>query len=158
MKTCFFVFLASTILFSQTGCLKGSASQSCTPASPSSEEPSIIAYASANGIHATKHSSGLYYEIISQGSGPTPAADSKVYVTYVGKLLDGTVFDQQANSDQTGWPLKSLIEGWQIGLPLIQKGGEIKLIVPSALGYACGNGTIPANAILYFDVHLVDVQ
>jgi len=158
MKTFFLAFVGGIVLFSQTDCLKGSSSQSCTPASPSSEEPSITAYASAQGINATKHSSGLYYEIISQGSGATPTPDSKVYVTYVGKLLNGTVFDQQANSDQTGWPLKSLIEGWQIGLPLIQKGGEIKLIVPSALGYACGNGTIPAGAILYFDVHLVDVQ
>ena len=158
MKTFFLVFLAGTILFSQTGCLKSSSSQSCTPASASSEEPSITAYASANGINATKHSSGLYYEIISQGSGATPTADSKVFVTYVGKLLNGTVFDQQANSDQTGWQLKSLIAGWQIGLPLIQKGGEIKLIVPSALGYGCGNGVIPAASILYFDIHLVDVQ
>jgi FKBP-type peptidyl-prolyl cis-trans isomerase len=158
MKTLFLVFLAGMILSSQAGCLKGGASQSCTPASPSSEEPSIMAYASANGINATKHSSGLYYEIISQGSGATPTADSKVFVTYVGKLLDGTVFDQQANSDKTGWPLKSLIAGWQIGLPLIQKGGEIKLIVPSSLAYGCGNGTIPPTAILYFDVHLVDVQ
>ena len=158
MKTFFLVCLAGTILLSQTGCLKSSVSQTCSPASPSSEEPSITAYASANGINATKHSSGLFYQIISQGSGATPTLDSKVYVTYVGKLLDGTVFDQQANSDQTGWQLKSLIQGWQIGLPLIQKGGEIKLIVPSALGYGCGNGTIPAGAILYFDVHLVDVQ
>jgi FKBP-type peptidyl-prolyl cis-trans isomerase FkpA len=158
MKTLFLVLVGGMILFSQTGCLKGSASQSCTPASPSSEQPSITAYASAQGINATKDSSGLYYEIISHGNGATPTADSKVFVTYVGKLLNGTVFDQQTDPDKTGWPLKSLIEGWQIGLPLIQKGGEIKLIVPSAFAYACGNGTIPPNAILYFDVHLVDVQ
>jgi len=158
MKTFVLVLVGGMLLYSQTGCLKSSASQSCTPASPSSEEPSITAYATAQGINATKHSSGLYYEIISQGNGPTPTADSKVFVTYVGKFLNGTVFDQQANSDQTGWQLKSLIEGWQIGLPLIQKGGEIKLIVPSALGYGCGNGVIPASTILYFDVHLVDVQ
>jgi len=51
-----------------------------------------------------------------------------------------------------------LIAGWQIGLPLIHKGGEIKLIVPSSLAYGCGNGPLPANSILYFDIHLVDVQ
>ena len=59
---------------------------------------------------------------------------------------------------QTGWTLGSLIPGWQIGLPLIQKGGEIKLIVPSSLAYGCGSGPLPPNSVLYFDIHLVDVQ
>jgi FKBP-type peptidyl-prolyl cis-trans isomerase FkpA len=158
MKTFFLVFLGSVILVSQTGCLKSSSSQSGTPASVSSEEPAIIAYASANGINTTRHSSGLYYEIISPGNGATPSANSKVFVTYTGLLLDGRVFDQQADANQTGWVLGSLIAGWQIGLPLIQKGGEIKLIVPSSLAYGCGNGALPPNSILYFDVHLVDVQ
>ena len=158
MKTFFLVFLGSAILLSQTGCLKSSSSQSCTPASVSSEQPSILAYAANNGIFATRHSSGLYYEIISTGSGATPSTNSKIFVTYTGKLLDGRVFDQQADSSKTGWVLNTLIEGWQIGLPLIQKGGEIKLIIPSALAYGCGNGILPANSILYFDVHLADVQ
>jgi FKBP-type peptidyl-prolyl cis-trans isomerase FkpA len=159
MKTFFLVLLGGVMLFSQTGCLKSSSSQSsCTPASVSSEEPAIIAYASANGINTTRHSSGLYYEIISPGNGATPSVNSKVFVTYTGKLLDGRVFDQQANADQTGWVLGTLIVGWQIGLPLIQKGGEIKLIVPSSLAYGCSSGPLPANSILYFDVHLVDVQ
>jgi FKBP-type peptidyl-prolyl cis-trans isomerase FkpA len=72
-------------------------------------------------------------------------------------LLDGRVFDQQTNAIKPAG-LGTLIAGWQIGLPLIQKGGEIKLIVPSSLAYGCGNGPLPANSILYFDIHLVDVQ
>jgi FKBP-type peptidyl-prolyl cis-trans isomerase FkpA len=159
MKAFFLVFLGGVILFSQTGCVKSSSSHSCTPAPVSSEEPAIIAYASANGITTTRHSSGLYYEIISPGGGGvTPSVNSKVFVTYTGKLLDGSVFDQQANADKTGWVLGTLIAGWQIGLPLIHKGGEIKLIVPSSLAYGCANGPLPPNSILYFDVHLVDVQ
>jgi FKBP-type peptidyl-prolyl cis-trans isomerase FkpA len=156
----FFLFLlgGGVLLVSQTGCLKSSSSQSCTPASVSSEEPAIIAYASANGINTTRHSSGLYYEIISPGNGASPSSTSKVFVTYTGQLLDGRVFDQQADATKTGWVLGSLIAGWQIGLPLIQKGGEIKLIIPSSLGYGCDNGALPPNSILYFDIHLVDVQ
>jgi FKBP-type peptidyl-prolyl cis-trans isomerase FkpA len=158
MKTFFLAFLGGVILFSQAGCLKSNPTQSCTPASVSSEEPSILAYAANNGINYTRHSSGLYYEIISTGSGVAPSVNSKIFVTYTGQLLDGRVFDQQANADQTGFVLGKLIAGWQIGLPLIQKGGEIKLIVPSSLAYGCGNSALPANSILYFDVHLVDVQ
>ena len=158
MKTFFLVLLGGVILFSQGGCLKSSSSQSCTPASVASEEPTILAYAANNGIFVTHHSSGLYYQIISTGSGATPSVNSKVFVTYTGKLLDGRVFDQQADSSKTGWVLGSLIAGWQIGLPLIQKGGEIKLIIPSSLGYGCDDSRLPANSILYFDVHLTDVQ
>jgi len=159
MKTLFLVLLGGVMLLLETGCVKSnSSSQSCTPASVSSEEPTIVAYAAANGINATKHNSGLYYEIISPGSGATPSLTSKVYITYTGKLLDGRVFDQQSDANKTGWILNQLIQGLQIGLPLIQKGGEIKLIVPSSLAYGCGNAVIPPNAILYFDVHLVDVQ
>lgn len=158
MRTFFLAFLGTILIFSQTGCLKSHSSPSCTPASVSSEEPSITAYAAANGINATRHSSGVYYEIISPGSGTAPSPNSRVYVTYTGKLLDGRVFDQQANSDQTGWQLGTLIAGWQIGLPLIQKGGEIKLIIPSSLAYGCQNGPLPQNSVLYFDIHLVDVQ
>jgi len=158
MKTFFLVLLSGVVLFSQTSCLKSSSSQSCTPASVSSEEPAMIAYASAEGINTTRHSSGLYYEIISPGNGAAPSANSKVFVTYTGKLLDGRTFDQQTDAAKTGWTLGSLIPGWQIGLPLIQKGGEIKLIVPSSLAYGCGSGPLPPNSVLYFDIQLVDVQ
>jgi len=158
MKTFFFVLVSSVILFSETGCIKSTTPQSCTPKSVSSEEPTILAYASANGITATRDASGLYYQVITPGTGGAPSATSKVFVTYTGTLLDGTVFDQQTNAAQTGWVLGSLIQGWAVGLPLIQKGGEIKLIVPSSMAYGCNGGSLPANAILYFDVHLVDVQ
>jgi FKBP-type peptidyl-prolyl cis-trans isomerase FkpA len=157
MKT-FFTVLLTGLVLSQTGCLKSSTSQSCTPASVSSEEPAILAYASNNGIFGNHHSSGLYYQIISPGSGAIPTLNSKVFVTYTGELLDGRVFDQQADSSKTGWVLGSLIPGWQIGLPLIQKGGEIKLIIPSSLGYGCDDSRLPVNSILYFDIHLLDVQ
>jgi len=158
MKIFFLALLTVAILLSQSGCQKKSSASSCTPASVASEEPTILAYAANNGIFATRHSSGLYYEIISQGNGATPSVNSKVFVTYTGKLLDGRVFDQQADSSKTGWVLGSLIAGWQIGLPLIQKGGEIKLIIPSSLAYGCDDSRLPANSILYFDVHLADVQ
>jgi FKBP-type peptidyl-prolyl cis-trans isomerase FkpA len=58
-----------------------------------------------------------------------------------------------------------LIEGWKIGLPLIQKSGKIKLYIPPSLGYGASdikdnNGVvvIPANSMLIFDVSLVDFQ
>jgi len=67
--------------------------------------------------------------------------------------------DQLSDPTRSGWTLSSLIEGWKIGIPLIKKGGRIKLIIPSALAYGCtGYASIPPNTPLYFDVTLTDVQ
>jgi len=155
MKKFLFISIAALFILN-TGCLKSS---ECKPQSVQSEEGTITTYAAANGITSIRHSSGIYYQIINPGSGVTPTLSSKIFVTYTGKLLNGTIFDQQANSSQTGFFLSQMISGWQIGIPLIQKGGEIKLIIPSSLAYGCtANGPIPANSVLYFDVVLVDVQ
>lgn len=138
------VFGAMLITFS--GCLKDN---SCDPKSVESEEAAIQAYAAANSINAVKHSSGLYYQIINPGSGPTPTVNSVVSARYVGKLTDGTIFDSQT-VNPVSFPL---------GIPLVQKGGTIKLIIPSALAYGCtGQGPIPGNSILFFEVNVVDVQ
>lgn len=129
------------------------------PVKPEAEEPTILAYANANGITATKHSSGLYYQVITQGSGPTPNLNSKVWVTYVGKHMDGTIFDQSTATPYNSY-LRDLIEGWQIGLQLIQKGGHIKLIIPSSLAFGCAvnSNVIGSNEVVFFDVQLIDVQ
>lgn len=146
--------LLTLLAFTAAGCLKD---DSCNPKSVESEQSAILAYASANGITATRHSSGLYYEVINPGSGTPPTLLSTVSVRYTGKLTNGTVFDSQTGTPVT-FPLNGVIPGWQIGIPLISKGGVIRLIIPSALAYGCtGIGSIPPNSILYFDVTLVDV-
>ncbi|MCW3109747.1 MAG: FKBP-type peptidylprolyl isomerase [Segetibacter sp.] len=153
-----FLWIAVLFLLTISGCSKKQ--EGCTPVSPQVEEAQITAYTSANGITAVKHSSGIYYQVIDPGTGATPTLYSKVYISYTGKLLNGTQFDQATNPNNTGWTLGSLIEGWQIGLPLIKKGGRIKLIIPSSLAYGCNGAgsTIPSNAVLYFDISLADVQ
>ncbi len=144
------------ILFVFAGCLKNDTT--CTPKTVQSEEAQIINYAATNGISATAHSSGLYYQVITPGSGARPSITSSVSVKYTGMLTDGTIFDQKT-SPTSLIPVKDVIAGWQIGLPLIQKGGTIKLIIPSSLGYGCtAFGVVPANSILYFEIELVDVQ
>lgn len=154
-KTIWVVSTSFFLLFSGLGCIKDTG---CKTKTVDSEQAAILSYAAANGISGTAHSSGIYYQIISPGTGATPTSSSKIYVTYTGKLLNGTTFDS-GSTPAGGWALSGLIQGWQIGIPLIQKGGHIKLIIPSSLGYGCqGFGSVPGNAILYFDVELTDVQ
>jgi FKBP-type peptidyl-prolyl cis-trans isomerase FkpA len=152
MRSVIFSILVSAILFSSCS------DNGCKPVSPESEEPQIVAFATANSIPAVKHSTGLYYHIVAQGSGPTPNVNSIVYVTYTGKTLDGTIFDQRTTP--VAFVLRDLLEGWKIGLQLIQKGGQIRLIVPSSLAYSCygAGGVISSNTVLYFDIQLIDVQ
>ncbi len=86
-----------------------------------------------------------------------PTSSSKVFVTYTGKLLSGTQFDQSSNV--ISFFLNQVIEGWQIGVPLIKKGGKILLLIPSAYAYGCnGSRSIPPNSVLFFDIDLIDVQ
>jgi FKBP-type peptidyl-prolyl cis-trans isomerase FkpA len=125
------------------------------PAKQAATDDSLIqAYISTNKINATKDPSGLYYSIITPGTGAYPTVNSTVSVDYTGKLLDGSVF---APPDHTLNSLGSFIQGWQIGVPHINSGGRILLIIPSALGY--GNSSpgagVPKNAVLVFTIDLL---
>jgi FKBP-type peptidyl-prolyl cis-trans isomerase FkpA len=125
------------------------------PAKQAATDDALIkAYIAANNITATKDPSGLYYSILIPGTGPYPTASSTVSVNYSGILLNGSVFAPTSHLQQ---PLTSLIRGWQIGIPFINAGGRILLIVPSALGY--GNSSpgpsIPANSVLVFTIDLL---
>jgi FKBP-type peptidyl-prolyl cis-trans isomerase len=133
--------------------------KACTQQDPSTEKTVIIDYCNANAITYTEHPSGIFYQIISPGTGIQVTTSSRVFMYYTGKYLNGTTFDQLSDPTRSGWTLSSLIEGWKIGIPLIKKGGRIKLIIPSALAYGCtGYASIPPNTPLYFDVTLTDVQ
>lgn len=112
-----------------------------------------------NNINAIKDQTGLYYEIINSGTGNvniTPS--SRVTIKYEGRLLNGKMFDNGDGKEQT-FILGQLIRGWQIGLPKIQKGGEIRLLIPPSLGYGDrAAGEIPANSALDFNIKLINVQ
>ncbi|WP_290713819.1 FKBP-type peptidyl-prolyl cis-trans isomerase [Flavihumibacter sp. CACIAM 22H1] len=138
-------------------CNKSNTNTSCTVVQPADEEQAILTYNAAKGITGIKDESGLYYEIIEPGTGGTPNLNSLIEIKYRGELTNGTVFDSQTDPTKTRWALRSLIPGWQIAIPKIKKGGKIKMVIPSALGYGCrANGNIPANSILFFEVELVD--
>ena len=131
----------------------------CVTKTVASEQAKMEQLATSQGMNWIQHSSGLLFEILAPGSGMTASSSSKIYVRYTGKLADGTVFDSLTDHTQSGWILGSMIAGWQLAVPLIQEGGRIRVVIPSSLAYGCGfQGTIPSNAILYFDIELVDVQ
>lgn len=130
---------------------------SCTGTSPALDSSALIAFAKDYGITAVADTSWLYYQIINQGTGPTPTGTSKITVNYVGKFMNGNDFD--STTSPLTFQLDSLITGWQYGLPKIQAGGRIKLLIPSALAFGCtGSAQVPPNSPLYFDITLISVQ
>jgi len=128
------------------------------------DDAAIQAYISANNIPAIKDPSGLYYQIITQGTGANPTASSTVLVNYTGKLLNGTIFDTTTGKTSFNTALyknggAQVIAGWEIGLPLVKAGGRILLIIPSALGYgATATGSIPASSVLVFTIDLLNTN
>lgn len=122
------------------------------------DESLILAHLEENEFEAERTDEGLYYEIIEPGEGDVfPKEDAIITIKYKGTLLDGTVFDQTFGEDTATFALNQLIQGWQIGIPLLQKGGKIKLYIPSAIGYGSnGTGGIPPCSVLVFDIELLD--
>ncbi len=137
-----------------------SACQKDTDGSPdeqaSIDEQKINQFIAEKALTTLRHSSGVHYIIIEPGSGSIIYnGNTNVTVKYTGRLLDGTIFE----SNVISYKLGGLIAGWQIGVQLVQKGGKIRLIIPSGLAYGReGIGGIPPNAVLDFDIELLEVS
>ncbi|HEV8270757.1 MAG TPA: FKBP-type peptidyl-prolyl cis-trans isomerase [Chitinophagaceae bacterium] len=103
---------------------------------------------------------GIYYTILKEGNGRQVSVNDTVTVFYKGYLFsDNSVFDQTKDKPAT-FPLKRLIVGWQIGVPLCKVGGKIKIIIPSNLAYSIRtrSAKIPPNSILVFEIEVVDAK
>lgn len=155
------LFLLFVISYLFASCSKSPATGGCgytesTAVATPTEIATLQAYVTGSHPAAILHSSGIFYEITSAGTGATPSICSTITVKYSGYLTSGFKFDE--NLAGTNFVLGQLIVGWQKGLPLIKKGGSINLYIPPSLGYgSTPNGNIPANSYLVFAIQLVDV-
>ena len=148
------IFSLILIISLQSGCSK---SEGCTTKAVytndknAAQKTAMVAFCTANNINYTTDSSGILYQIITPGATAHPNLCESISMTYAGTLLNGAKFD----AGTINYPLSQLIVGWQIAVPLIGKGGHIKVVIPSSLAYgAQAVGTIPANSPLYFDIIL----
>ncbi len=120
----------------------------------------IRSFAVTNNLAVGKvNEYGVFYQVLAPGTGSaTYGPNTQIKVNYKGRLLNGTGFDSTAVNQPRTFTLGNMIPGWQIGVPLIQKGGKIRLLIPSYYGYGNrANGPIPANSVLDFTIELVDV-
>lgn len=104
---------------------------------------------------------GLQYEVLAEGDGPSPTSADKVRVHYHGTLIDGRVFD---SSVQRGEPisfgLNQVISAWTEAVPLMKVGSKHRVYCPSNLAYGDrGAGPlIGPNTALIFEIELLGIE
>lgn len=112
-----------------------------------------------DGVKVTE--SGLQYEVLVEGDGPSPGLEDKVSTHYHGTLIDGTVFDSSVERGQPAtFPVNGVIPGWTEALQMMKTGAKWKLYIPSELAYGerGAGASIGPNSTLIFEVELLEIK
>jgi FKBP-type peptidyl-prolyl cis-trans isomerase len=112
------------------------------------------------GIKSTTLPDGLEYWDIKVGAGREAKAGDTVTVNYTGWLMNGKKFDSSVGREPFSFRLGAgqVIKGWDEGVAGMKIAGKRQLKIPAKLAYGdrgVGNGLIPPNSILIFDVELL---
>lgn len=114
--------------------------------------------AKKEGVVVTE--SGLQYEVIANGDGETPTADSTVRTHYHGTLINGTVFDSSYERGQPAeFPVGGVIKGWTEALQIMPVGAKWRLYIPYGLAYGeqGAGAAIGPFTTLIFDIELLAI-
>lgn len=138
----------------------------CAPAAPSEHpsNPTMDNYASSLGIDVSqfeKRSDHILYHDVVVGTGAEAKPGNTVRVTYTGWLPDGEEFDSNVGDAPFQFALGAgqVVQGWDEGLVGMRAGGKRRLLVGSEAGYGReGNGPIPPNSSMVFEVEMLSVQ
>jgi FKBP-type peptidyl-prolyl cis-trans isomerase len=122
--------------------------------------PDDLEWVEKNFPEAKKTSTGLRYVVIESGSGETAKRGQMVSMLYVGRLVNGTIFDQRGDPEK---PLKfrlgrhQVIAGWDQIIPLMRPGDKWLVIIPPELAYGSRGQPphIPRSATLVFMMELL---
>jgi FKBP-type peptidyl-prolyl cis-trans isomerase len=119
--------------------------------------PYLAKMAKAPG--AKKTASGAIVITEKEGTGATPKDTDKVKVNYTGTLVNGTVFDSSAGRGPAEFPLNQVVKCWTEALQQMKVGGKAKVVCPSDIAYGERGSppVIPGNAVLTFEVELLDI-
>ncbi len=153
--TSFFVpLLAATVALA--GCLPGA------PASraPANAPATAASPATATGSAKVTTASGIVFEMLQNGSGPSPTATDRVKVHYRGTFPDGREFDSSyKRGEPTEFPLNRVIPCWTEAVQLMKPGGKARITCPPGLAYGeRGAGSaVPPNATLNFEIELISI-
>jgi FKBP-type peptidyl-prolyl cis-trans isomerase len=105
--------------------------------------------------------SGLQYQVIKEGDGAHPSAESTVKVHYHGTTIEGIIFDSSVErGEPIEFPLNQVIPGWTEGVQLMSKGAKYKFFIPQELAYGSSSPTpvITPYSCLVFEVELLSFE
>jgi FKBP-type peptidyl-prolyl cis-trans isomerase FkpA len=127
------------------------------------DEVIIQQYLKDKKLEGSRSESGLYIVWQKRNTEGAPAMKGKhVHVHYTGYLTNGQKFDSSVDRGQPfefGLGSGQVIAGWDEGIAALRVGEKALLLIPSYMGYGPrGSGSIPANAVLVFEVELMDVH
>lgn len=117
----------------------------------------FAAQAKAKGFQQT--ASGVLYKISAPGTGENFKKGQTVMVSYVGKHIDGKVFDQSQQPVPMTLDESQLIKGFVEALQLLKPGAKATVVIPANLAYGeQGNQAIGPNETLIFEIEAVGLQ
>lgn len=110
-----------------------------------------------SGVKISK--SGLMWEIIKEGTGQTPKPDDILKIKFIASFSNGEVFDSMAKNNPVEFPVRGLFPGWEEATRNMKVGGKYRFVFPPELAFGQrGSGPIPPNAIIIFEMELLDAK
>ena len=103
---------------------------------------------------------GVFYKVLAEGNAdsPQPALRSIITAHYIGKTINGKVFDSSMGGVPLACRLCDLIEGWVIAMQQMHIGDKWEIYIPAEMGYGkFSQPGIPGGSTLIFEVELVGI-
>jgi FKBP-type peptidyl-prolyl cis-trans isomerase FklB len=102
---------------------------------------------------------GVLYEVITEGKGEVAADTARVKVHYEGKLIDGTVFDSNLESEPTTFRANQVIPGFKAALTSMPVGSKWIVYIPQDQAYGTQDmGNIKPFSALTFTIELLGIE
>lgn len=128
----------------------------CLAADPATDEKQAAEQIAEYEKKARKTFSGLKYVVLRQGKGEKPTKGQSIDTHYVGRFMDGRVFDQSVGRGPFTFNVGTgqVIKAWDEALMDMKIGEKRALIAPPSLAYGKrGAGkAIPPDTTLFFEV------
>ena len=169
MKKSFRTVLAVALVFTMVGAIfLGVTSMSDSGMSDSGSSASALPVVSANAGEAPSISapSGTPPAelttsdvIVGTGAEVLPTSTLTVHYTLMAWSTGQVIESSWDSGSPATFPLSTVVEGWQKGLPGAKVGGRRLLILPPEMGYGpAGSGPIGPNETLIFAVDIIGVS
>jgi FKBP-type peptidyl-prolyl cis-trans isomerase len=125
--------------------------------------PEDLAFVEKTWPEAKKTNTGIRYIVLQEGSGNLIKAGEKVAVLYVGRLLNGTIFDQATEKDKAfvfRVAREQVIQGWDQILQQMKLGEKRLVVIPAELAYGTRGQPpkIGRNASLVFEIEVIEIK